>query len=442
MIVSNSAASNSKSPAQRSMRRHLIYGFAIVAVVAGGVGGWAATSDISGAVIAPGMLVVDSNVKKVQHPTGGVVGEILARNGTEVKAGDVLVRLDGTVLQANLSIVTKRLVELRARRARLEAERDGTDKPAIPSELRNRLDDPEVKRVLASEQRLFDLRRTSRAGQKSQLSERIKQAREEIAGLSAQEKAKAQEIVLIKRELEGTRKLWAKNLVPISKLTALEREATRIEGERAALVSTVARARGRISEVELQIIQIDKDLSSEVAKELGDINASIGEFVERQVAAEDQLKRIEIRAPQAGVIHQSTVHTVGRVIKPAEDIMVVIPKGDTLTVEMRIAPQDIDQVRLGQEASLRFTSFNQRTTPETSGTVKSISGDITTEERTGLSYYTVRVGMNAQEVERLGKVRMVPGMPVEAFIKTADRKVLTYLMKPLSDQINRAFRER
>ncbi len=175
---------------------------------------------------------------------------------------------------------------------------------------------------------------------------------------------------------------------------------------------------------------------------MGDINASIGEFVERQVVAEDQLKRIEVRAPQAGVIHQSTVHTVGRVIKPAEDIMVVIPKGDTLTVEMRIAPQDIDQVRIGQLANLRFTSFNQRTTPETSGTVKSISGDITTEERTGLSYYTVRVGMNAQEVARLGNVRMVPGMPVEAFIKTADRKVLTYLLKPLSDQINRAFRER
>ena len=188
MIVSNSATSNSKSPAQRSMRRHLIYGFAIVALVAGGVGGWAATSDISGAVIAPGMLVVDSNVKKVQHPTGGVVGEILARNGTEVKAGDVLVRLDGTVLQANLSIVTKRLVELRARRARLEAERDGTDKPAVAAELKDRLDEPEVKRVLASEQRLFNLRRRSRAGQKSQLSERIKQAREEIAGLSAQEK--------------------------------------------------------------------------------------------------------------------------------------------------------------------------------------------------------------------------------------------------------------
>ncbi|MCC2098339.1 MAG: HlyD family type I secretion periplasmic adaptor subunit [Hyphomicrobiales bacterium] len=435
-------SSVSRSPAQKSMRRHMLYGFALVGLVAGGVGGWAATSDISGAVIAPGMLVVDSNVKKVQHPTGGVVGEIRVRDGNVVKAGDILVRLDGTVLQANLAIVTKRLLELWARRARLEAERDGAASAPVPVELKDRLKEPAVAAVIAAERRLFDLRARSRAGQKSQLGERIKQAHEEIAGLDAQAKAKAREVVLIKRELEGTRKLWAKNLVPISKLTALEREATRVEGERAALVSSIARAKGRISEVELQIIQIDKDLSSEVAKELAQINANIGEFVERQVAAVDQLKRIDIRAPQNGVIHQSTVHTVGRVIKPGEDIMVVIPRGDSLTVETRIAPQDIDQVRIGQEASLRFTSFNQRTTPEIFGAVKSISADVTKEERSGASYYTVRIEMPAKEVARLGAVRLVPGMPVEAFIKTADRKVLTYLLKPLSDQIQRAFRER
>jgi HlyD family secretion protein len=427
---------------QQSIRRHLFFGFAVVALLAGGVGGWAATSNISGAVIAPGQLVVDTNVKKIQHPTGGVVGAILVRDGEAVTSGDVVVRLDGTVLRANLAIVTKRLVELMARRARLEAERDGLDAIVLPDELKDRIKEPAVARVLGSEKRLFQLRRTARTGQKSQLAERVSQLKEEIAGIAAQESAKAREIVLVQKELEGARTLWKKNLMPISKLTALEREATRIEGERAQLISTIARARGRISEVGLQIIQIDKDLASEVAKELGDINANIGEFVERKISADDQLSRIDIRAPQSGIVHQSNVHTIGGVIKPGEDIMLIIPKADSLTVETKVSPTDIDQLRLGQTAALLFSAFNQRTTPEIFGTVKYISGDVSKDERTGMTYYTVRIGMTAAEVARMGKVKLVPGMPVEAFIKTADRKVMSYLVKPLADQLNRAFRER
>jgi HlyD family secretion protein len=428
--------------AQKSIRRHLFIGLAIVALIAGGVGGWAATTEISGAIIASGSIVVDSNVKKVQHATGGVVGEILAQNGSQVATGDVVVRLDATISTANLAVVRKRLTEMTARKARLEAEREGVDNIAFPEGLLMQAPAPTIARVLTSERKLFSLRRTARIGQQSQLRQRVMQLDEEIHGLTAQATAKSKEIVLIQRELKGARGLWDNNLMPISKLTALEREATRVEGERAQLTSLIARTKGRISETNLQIIQIDRDLASEVAKELSDIDAKIGEFVERKVAAEDQLKRADIRAPQAGTVHQSTAHTVGGVINAGEAIMLIVPKADNLTVEAKITPQDIDQLRLGQTAMLRFSAFNQRTTPEIKGTLSRVSADITTEERSGTSFYTVRIAMAADDIARLGAVTLLPGMPVEVFIKTGDRRVLSYLVKPLSDQITRAFREK
>jgi HlyD family secretion protein len=426
---------------RRSIRRHQMAGLIVVCLLAGGVGSWAATTEISGAVIAPGVLVVDTYVKKVQHPTGGVVGEILARDGDRVKAGDVVLRLDDTVTRANLAIITKGLTELAARKARLEAERDGADAVAVPDELAARSRDPQVAHVIAGEQQLFALRQAARVGQKAQLRLRITQLEEEIGGLGLQADAKSQEIELIQRELKGVRELWEKKLMPITKLTTLEREATRIEGERGKLISTIARVKAQMAETELQIIQIDQDLASEVAKELREIDAKVGEFVERKVAAEDQLKRIDIRAPQTGIVHQSTVHTVGGVINSSDPIMLIVPEADHLTVEAKVAPQDIDQLLLGQEAMLRFSAFNQRTTPEITGKVSQISADITTDERTGDSYYTIRVALSAEEISRLGGGELVPGMPVEVFAKTGDRKVLSYLVKPLTDQVMRAFRE-
>jgi len=433
--------SQSPTAPARSIRYHQAVGLVVVALLLGGVGGWAATTDISGAVIAPGVLVVDSYVKKVQHPTGGIVGEILARNGDQVKAGDVVLRLDDTVTRANLAIITKGLTELAARKARLEAERDGAEAITVPEELASRSSDSQVAHVIAGEQKLFALRQTARAGQKAQLRQRIAQLKEEIEGLGLQADAKSREIELIQRELKGARELWKKNLMPISKLTTLEREATRIEGEKGQLISTVARAKARMAETELQIIQIDQDLASEVAKELREIDARVGEFVERKVAAEDQVKRVDIRAPQGGIVHQSTVHTVGGVINASDPIMLIVPKADHLTVEARVDPKDIDQLLLGQEARLRFSAFNQRTTPEIAGTVSQISADITTDEKTDQGYYTVRVALSADEISRLGDRALMPGMPVEVFVKTGDRRVLSYLVKPLSDQIMRAFRE-
>ncbi len=426
----------------RSIQRHTLLGVIGLIVVIGGIGGWAVTTEISGALIAPGSIVVDSDVKKVQHPTGGVVGALNVRDGDSVHVGDVVVRLDETMLRANLSIVANGLDELTARAARLTSERDGLDEIRMPAVFDGRQSDSYVIKVMDGERRLFAMRRAARAGQKEQLQQRIVQLNEEVKGLTAQQEAKSQEINLIQRELSGVSELWDKKLIQLTRLTALEREAARLGGERAQLVATMAQSRGKVAEINLQIFQIDQDLASDVSKELREVEAKIGEFSERKVAAEDQLKRIEVRAPQDGVVHELNVHTVGGVVGPGEQMMLIVPAHDTLSMEAKIAPQDIDQLALGQTASLRFTAFNARTTPQLDGVVNRISANTTTDQRTGQSYYTIRIGIPPSELARLGDVKLVPGMLVESFIKTSDRTVSSYLMKPLADQVMRAFRER
>jgi HlyD family secretion protein len=428
--------------ARRSIRLHLIIGLAVVLVLAGGLGGWASTMEISGALIAPGSVVVESNVKKVQHPTGGVVGEVLARDGDLVKAGDVVVRLDDTVTKASLAIVTKNLDGLWARAARLQAEQQGLDQIVFPAALLDRADDPDVKNIIASETKLFEVRTTGRIGQKAQLRERVTQLNEEIAGLEAQEKAKDQEIALVNKELVGVTTLYDQHLVQMARMTTLQRDVARLNGERAQFIASRAQAKGKITETELQIIQVDKDLVSDVSKDLRETNDKIGEYVERKVTAEDQLRRTDIRAPQDGMVLQSTVHTVGGVITAGDAIMMIVPQTDALSVEAKVNPQDIDKLQIGQKTLLRLSAFNQRTTPELNGVVTRVSPDVTTDQRTGQSYYTIRVSMPPEEVARLGDVKIIPGMPVEAFVQTGDRTMLSYLIKPLNDQLMRAFREK
>jgi len=425
-----------------SIHRHLLTGGLIVLLLAFGVGGWAATTPIAGALIAQGSIVVDSNVKKVQHPTGGVVGKLNVQDGDRVKAGDILVQLDDTITRANLAIVTKGLDELAARKARLEAERDGAETIKFPPELLARANEGAAAVAVANERKLFELRRSARLGQKAQLKQRITQLQDEIQGLTAQQDAKAREIALIAKELEGVRELWKNNLVQITRLTALERDGARLEGERGQLIASVAQAKGKVTETELQVIQIDQDLSSEVAKDMREVDAKFGEFVERKVAAEDQLKRIDIRAPQDGVVLQLSVHTIGGVIAQGDQLMLIVPESDSLSVEAKIQPQDIDQVHIAQPATLRFTSFNQRTTPEINGEVSRVSADVTQDQKTSAYFYTVRISVSEAEMSRLGKVKLIPGMPVEAFVQTSERRVLSYLVRPLHDQITRAFREK
>ena len=428
--------------ASESIQRNIIAGSILVGVLVIGLGGWASTAQISGALIAQGSIVVDTNVKKVQHPTGGVVGELFVRDGDHVKAGDVLIRLDETVTHANLAIVNKGLVEFYARKARLAAERDGADTMAAPPELAGRLNEPDVKEALASERKLFELRHQDRLGQKQQLQERITQLQQQITGLAAQQSAKDKGIALTEQELQGVRDLWQKNLVQLNRLTSLQRDEARLEGERGQIIAQAAEVKGKIAEIQLQIIQVDQDLSSDVAKELREIDSKIGEYVERKVTAEDQLKRTDIRAPQDGIVFQSTANTVGGVIAAGDPIMLIVPESDNLTVEVKVDPKDIDQVQLGQTVVLRFSSFNVRTTPEINGTVSRIAADTSTDQRTGQSYYLVRIAMTAQELKRLGDVKLTPGMPVEAFIETGERTMMSYLVKPLHDQRMRAFREK
>jgi len=427
---------------QRSIRRNIVAGMSVFAILAGAVGGWAGTTSLSGALIASGSIVVDSNVKKVQHPSGGVVGELRVREGDRVRGGDIIARLDQTVTRANLAIITKGLDELSARKARLASERDGSEVIVFPDQFTSRANEPEVMQILQGERRLFELRRSARSGQKAQLGQQSEQLFEEIIGLTAQQKAKVREIALINRELEGVRDLFTRNLVQINRLTHLEREATRLDGEQAQLVAAVAQAKRKINEIELKIIQIDQDLSSEVAKEMREIDAKVGEFVERKIAAEDQLQRVDIRSPQDGTVFQLAVHTVGGVITPGEAIMLIVPNADSLTVEAKVNPQDIEQVELNQKAVLRFPAFNVATTPEIDGYVSRISADISSDQRTGQSYYTIRISIHPDELSRLGNSKLVPGMPVECFIQTGERTVISYLLKPLRDQLMRTFREK
>jgi HlyD family secretion protein len=426
---------------RQSIARNVRFGMAAIFLLVGVGGLWAATSKLSGAVVAAGHLVVDSNVKAVQHPQGGVVGTINVSNGTIVTAGDVVVRLDDTLARANLAIVSNGLDELAARRARLLAERDGAAEIIYPQSLLERDSVPGVGQLVERENRLFALRQKAREGQVAQFRERIAQFEEEITGIAAQKAGKSREFELIERELKGSRALWQKKLISLSRISEQERGQARLEGENGQLTAAMAQSRGKISEIELAIIQIDQDMRSEVARELGEIEAKAAELQERKVAAEQSLRQIDIRAPQSGRVHQLTVHTVGGVIAPGESIMQIVPTADDLVVEARVAPQDIDQIHLKQRATLRLSAFSRQTTPEVAGEVERISADLIEDPKAGMSYYTIRITLSAEDAAHAGAPELMPGMPVEVFVRAADRTVLSYLLKPLWDQIARAFRE-
>lgn len=421
---------------------YILAGFFTIVVLVGGVGVWAAQTEIAGAVIAQGVVVVESSIKKVQHPTGGIVGEIFVKNGDVVRAGDLLLRLDETVTRANLQMIAKQLDELLIREARLIAERDHTKTFTLPAELAARSSELAIGEIFKGERNLFESRRESREGQKSQLRERISQLDQEFAGISGQIEAKAREIELIAKQLQDLETLEAKQLVTAATMVALRREAARLEGEHGQLKASAAQARGRVTEIELQILRIDQDFRTDVVKELRECQSRIAEFVERRVAAQDQLKRVELRAPQSGMVHQLAVHTVGGVINGGEAVMFIVPDSDKLVVEAKIAPHDIDQVLASRTARLRFNAFNQRTTPELVGNIKSVSADLAQDPRTGEGYYSVRLDVPDAELAKLDGGKLIPGMPAEVHIKTHDRTALSYLVKPFEDQFARAFRER
>ena len=422
------------------LRRRLRAGVAVSALLVLAVFGWGSVAELSGAVIAPGLVVIDSNSKKVQHQQGGVVGQIHVKNGSMVAAGQLLIKLDDTQTRASLGVVSSQLVELTGRKARLAAERDDLDRIEFPDGYAST--DPDVARVIGGEQKLFQARRTSADGQKSQIGERIKQYEEETKGLVVQNKAKARELALINEELLRVEDMYKRKLLPVTRLLALQRDAARIEGEVGTLEAQIAKLGGQIAESRLQIIVIDLTKFSESQKELREIEGRISELQERKLAAEDQLRRVDLRAPIDGVVHELAVHTVGGVVSPGEQLMLIVPSGEALTVEVRIPSSDIDQIQIGRRGTLRFTAFNQRTTPEVKGTVARLSPDAVRDTQSGQYFYTARITPDEGALALLQGQKLIPGMPVEAFVETLPRTALSYLVKPLTDQFNRAFRER
>lgn len=444
---------NSHFPAPRSageVASPLRAGLAICAIAVFGLGVGSALVEIAGAVMARGTIVVEGSTKRVQHPTGGVVSRIAVKDGDVVHEGDVVLVLDDTMTRANLMVLVRQIDELEIRQARLVAERDGMATVDLPLALVGRAGEKEVQDLLAAERRLFVSRLDARTGQKAQLGERVAQLEQEIAGLAQQKQAKGSELAFVARELEGSKVLWDKNLYPITKFTAIQRDAARLSGEEGQLVAQVAQTRGRITEIRLQIDQIDQDLRAETMRELREQQARLAELTERRLAAEDQLRRVELRAPQSGVVHQLMAHTVGGVIAAGETLMEIVPQDEELVVEVRIAASDIDAVHPGQTAWVKFPAFNQRTTPEIEGQVTRVSPDVVrdaTPQRfqtttAGQDYYVVRVMLPSEGRAKLGRLALLPGMPAEIHLDLGDRTVLSYLLKPLADQLGRALRER
>jgi HlyD family secretion protein len=440
-LLSGSIMAKSAGAPRRSRSIASLAGVGLVSIVAlvASIGGWAAVAKLSSAAVAPGMVVVDSNVKKVQHPSGGVVGQIFVKNGDRVEAGQVVLKLDETITRANLGVITAQLDQLRGRVARLKAERDDSPTITFPADLVST--NEAQAEVISGEQRLFDSRRENRNRQKDQLRERIGQLKQEVEGLKAQQGANEQQTKLIGEELKGVQELYRKNLVPINRVTALQREAARLEGERGSLIAQAARSGGQISEIELQVIGLDQEARTETLKELRDAEAQIAELAERKIAAEDQLRRVDLRAPQAGVVHELQVATVGGVIGPGDVLMQVVPTDEAMAIEVRISPTDIDQMHLGLPVTLRFTAFNQRTTPELNGALSRIAADASSDQRTGQMWFSARVTVAPEEMAKIGHLQLVPGMPVEAHVTTGERTALSYFLKPLTDQFARTFRE-
>jgi HlyD family secretion protein len=433
---------------QSSIRKLQLVGYTAIAIAVGGFGGWASTSEIAGAVIANGNIVIESNVKKVQHPTGGIVGDILVKEGSEVEAGQVLMRLDDTLTRATLGVVQSQLDLYVAREARLLTERDGLSAIAAPPALPGVAETEAFASALAGERRLFESRRSALDGQRAQLQERIAQIGEEIRGLAAQQEAKAKEIDYIADELNGVEQLYAKNLVSIARLKQLQRDQVRLQGERGQLIADIARSRGKAAETELQVLQLDQDFRTEVLKDLRETQAKIAELQERANADADELQRTTIRAPQAGIVYQLQVHTIGGVIAKGDTIMQIAPRTDPLIVEAKVAPPDIDEVALQAPVRVRVNAGNRRTTPDLDGNVTFVSPDLTSDPvatPAGVQkqqYYLVRVTLSEAAVKAVGDLQLVPGMPVEVYIHTQDRTPLDYLMKPLHEQLARTFRER
>jgi HlyD family secretion protein len=430
-----------QSPANKAIRRYLLLASVTVGGLVVGAGGWAATMNITSAVVGTGVVGIEGNTKKIQHGQGGTVGEIRVTEGMAVHAGDVLIRLDGVEAKTSLAAAVKEMDQLEARRLRLLAERDGRDELIDPIEQMARLDDGQFVEGLRSETSLFKARREQIDSKKSQLREQIAQITRQREGTAKRLDANAEEISWAKQQGDRIENLAKEGLVQFSRLADSKRTVAQLDGERSQFVSDNATAEKRISEIEMQITQLDKDRRAEVLTDMLDTEAKLSKLSEQRLALEDQIAHLDIRSPVDGIVHQLATHTVGGLLSPGETAMSIVPTHDALTVEAKIKPTDVDQVATGQMARLRFSAFNQRTTAEIEGKVESLSPDVSANQQTGETWYSARIAISADERAKLGGLVLIPGMPVEAYIKAEPRSVLSYLVKPISDQMERAMRE-
>ncbi len=422
--------------------RPLVIGGIIIVVTFFGFGLWAAIAPIDSAAIASGFLTVQSNRRTIQHLEGGIVQEIFARDGMVVKAGDVLIRLDETRAKAQTDILLADLDSQIATEARLLAERDGQAAPVFPDELLQRQASPAISAILAGQRNVFDTRVASLNGQKSILEQRVGQFNEQISGLRALVTAKGTQARLINEELKDLSSLLERGYVTKTRVLALEREAARLEGERAEHIAAIARSEQGIGESRLQSFQLEKARQEEIARELRDVQARIAELRERMIASNDMLRRIDIIAPVAGTVMDLAVHTAGGVIAPGAPIMDIVPSNDVLVVEVQINPIDIDTIRPGSEVSLRISTADSRKTPVITGLLENISADRTVDQRTGIAYYKGRVVIPTEQRELLGDLTLRSGMQVETLINRGEQTALQYALKPLTDAFAKSFREK
>ena len=437
------AGSRAERVAGWSAGRPLLTGFLAVAILAGGFGSWAVASSLAGAIIAPGRFAVASNRQVVQHPDGGVVSAVTVKEGDRVEAGETLVTLDSTFLASEITVAAARLGELRARRARLEAERDEAGAITFPDDLlAASKSNEDLAEFIDGQQRLFAARAESRSGIRTQLDRRIEQTRAQIEGIGAQSTALTEQLSLIEEELANSQKLLDDGLARAPQVLALRREAARLSGQVGELVAAKAQAEAQITETELQSINLGAQAREEAIAELRDIRAEEVQLAEQLRAAEAKSDRLTVTAPVSGVIYGLTVFGPGSVVRAAEPVAYVVPQDDALVIEARVEPINVDSVYPGQPVRLVLSAFDARTTPELLGEVRSLSPDSFDDERSGQPYYRAEIALNEGETERLEEHQvLIPGMPVEAFIRTSDRTPMAYLTAPLAHYFQRAFRD-
>ncbi|EEA93428.1 HlyD family secretion protein [Pseudovibrio denitrificans] len=424
-----------------SISRHLRVGGYLAALLILGGGTWSAVTEISGAVVAPATIVVETSTKTVQHRDGGIINQILVKNGDFVKAGDLVLRLDDTLTRSNLAVLTNQLDELYAQEARLTAEIQGRKEISFKKRAQSPLHRAHLMMIEETQRNMMEARQKNHLSKREQLQTQIVQFEKQIGGLIRQRDAKQTEVDLVNAELGGLESLRKKKLVTESRVMAFQRERSSLEGELGGIIAQIARSEEAISERRVMILQADEELRSNNLEQLQQTRAQISELEERRIAAQDELRRTEIRAPQNGKVFDLAVHTIGGVVMGGEVVMKIVPEEDQLIVEAKVQPVDVDQIGPDQEATIRLPAFDKRTTPELKARLKTISPDLVEDPRTGSTYYLAELAIPENELERLDGKSLIPGMPVEAFIKTEDRSVLSYLVKPMMDQIAHAMRE-